>query len=107
MDEPDENRSESVTNLNCADDQITNSSEKRLRCIAQILAQLRNSNAKSRSDTLSNEFAVGRSKPRSFAVMSRSIGKDVPARAAVPNGLSFIRFRASLKRDLSLANIST
>ena len=86
---------------------MTNSSEKRLKCIAQMLAQLRNSSAKSRSDTLSNEFAVGQSKPNSFAVMSRSIGKDVPASATAPSGLSFIRRLASSKRDLSLANIST
>ena len=32
------------------------------------------SSTKSRSETASSEFAIGRSKPSAFAVMSRSIG---------------------------------
>ena len=43
--------------------------------------------AKSRSDTESSEFAVGRSKPSALAVASRSIGNDVPANAPAPRGL--------------------
>ena len=38
-------------------------------------------------------LAVGRSKPSAFAVMSRSIGNDVPASAAAPSGHSFSRLR--------------
>src|SRR5210317_1493841 len=107
IDEPVENRSERVTKRNCAEDQITSSSAKRLRCMAQMLAQLRYSKAKSRSETASKELAAGRSNPKAAAVISRSIGKEVPASAAAPSGLSFIRRRASSKRDLSRANIST
>ena len=99
--------SDSRTNRNWAEDQITNSSAKRLRCMAQMLLAARNSKAKSRSDTESRLFAVGRSKPSAFAVACRSIGKDVPAKAAAPKGHSFIRLRASSKRDRSRANIST
>ena len=36
--DPVENRSDSVTKRNCADDQITSSSARRLRCMAQIEA---------------------------------------------------------------------
>src|SRR6056300_17438 len=67
MDEPVENRSERVTKRNCAEDQITNSSAKRDKCIAQIDATDRNSNAKSRSLTASKEFDVGRANPNSAA----------------------------------------
>ena len=35
------------------------------------------------------------------------IGKPVPARAAAPSGLSFIRLRASAKRERSRFSIST
>ena len=99
--------SDSLTKRNCAEDQITNSSAKRDRCMAQMLAAARYSSAKSRSETESSELAVGRSKPKALAVMSRSIGKDVPASAAAPSGHSFIRARASAKRDRSRASIST
>ncbi len=46
-------------------------------------------------------------KPSAFAVAARSIGNDVPASAAAPNGLSFSRRRASAKRPRSRAAIST
>ncbi len=105
--DPVENRSDRVTNRNCALDQITNSSAKRLRCMAEIDATDRNSIAKSRAETASNELAIGRSKPKLSAVICRSIGKPVPASAAAPKGDSFIRARASRTRDRSRANIST
>ena len=73
--------------------QITISSAKRDRCIAEIAAAPRNSSAKSRSDTASSELAVGRSKPSACAVIARSIGNDVPASAALPSGHSFSRRR--------------
>ena len=60
--------------------------------MAQIAAAASASNAKSRSETLSSELAVGRSKPSALAVASRSIGKEVPASAAAPSGHSFIPF---------------
>ena len=65
-----------------------------VRWAAQIAAAARYSMAKSRSDTLSSEFAVGRSNPSAAAVASRSIGKAVPASAAAPsatNGKNGIR----------------
>ena len=107
IDEPVEKRSESETNRNCALDQITISSANRLRCIATMALAARNSNAKSRSATASSEFAIGRSKPSAFAVASLSIGKDVPARAQAPSGLSFIRVRASSSLEASRSSIST
>ena len=56
--------------------------------------------------TVGHGYVQGRSKPKAAAVMSRSMGYGVPARAAAPNGLSFIRSRQSLIRARSLANIS-
>ncbi len=107
IDEPDVNLSESLTKLNCADDQMTISSAKRERCTAVRLAAASASTTKSRSETASSEFAAGRSKPSAFAVMSRSIGNDVPASAAAPSGSSLRRVRASAKRPRSRASIST
>ena len=107
IEEPVENRSDSATKPNCADDQITSSSAKRDRCVAEIAAALRNSSAKSRSLTASIEFAIARSNPSAAAVISRSIGKLVPASAAAPSGLSFIRARASRNRPRSRSSIST
>jgi hypothetical protein len=105
--DPVENRSESVTKRNCALDQITSSSANRLRWVAQIAAAPRNSSAKSRSLTASSELAIGLSKSSAAAVASRSIGKLVPASAAAPSGLSFIRARASRNRPRSRSSIST
>ena len=107
IEEPVEKRSDSATKRNCALDQRTISSAKRDRWVAQIDAAARNSSAKSRSLTASSEFAIGRSKPSAAAVMCRSIGKLVPASAAAPSGLSFIRARASRKRPRSRSSIST
>ena len=53
---------------NCGDVQITISSAKRDRCTAQIEAADSVSSTKSRSETASSEFAIGRSKPSAFAV---------------------------------------
>ena len=52
-----------------AEHQITISSAKRDRCIAEIAAAARNSSAKSRSDTASSELAAGRSNPSAAAVI--------------------------------------
>ncbi len=67
----------------------------------QIAAAAMNSSAKSRSETPSSEFAVGRSKPSAVAVIARSIGNDVPASAAEPSGHSLRRFRQSASRPRS------
>ena len=75
--------------------------------MAHIEEEVKNSKAKSLSLTASREFAVGLSNSRALAVWSRSIGKEVPANAAEPNGHSFILFLASLNLERSLANIST
>ena len=98
IDEPVDHASDRRTKPNCADDQITNSSASRERCPAQMATAESASSAKSRADTASSEFAIGFWKPSSAAVMSRSMGKPVPARAAAPSGLSFIRAIASPKR---------
>ena len=86
---------------------VTISSAKRDRCITVIAAAARNSIAKSRSDTASSEFAVGRSKPSAAALAKRSIGKEVPASAAAPSGLSLSRRRQSASRPRSRPSIST
>ena len=84
-------RSQSLIKPKPALNQITISSARRDRCIAQIEAAASVSSAKSRADTASSELAMGRSKPSSAAVMCRSMGKDVPASAAAPSGDSFTR----------------
>ena len=72
----------------------------------QMAAALKNSSAKSRADTASMLFAIGRSNPSVEAVMCRSMGKPVPASAAAPSGLSFSRARESTNRPRSRPNIS-
>ena len=67
--------------LNWAEDHITISSQNLERCTAQIEATLKNSRAKSLSDTESKELVVGSSKLRALEVNCRLIGKEVPARA--------------------------
>ena len=51
-------------------------------------------------------IAMGRSKPSALAVISRSMGKEVPASAAAPRGHSFTRLRASARRPRSRWSIS-
>src|SRR5688572_27014421 len=89
IEEPVVKRSESFTKPKEGDDQFTISSAKRERCAAQIEAADSVSRMKSREDTASSEFAIGRSKPSDFAVALRSMGNDVPASAAAPSGDSF------------------
>ncbi len=107
MEEPVVKRSESLSRATSGEVQITTSSAKRERCMAQIAALDSVSSTKSRSDTESSEFAVGRSKPSALAVAKRSIGKEVPASAAAPSGHSLSRARASAKRPRSRPSIST
>ena len=97
IEEPVEKASESRTKPNCGVVHSTISSAKRERWVAQIAAAPSASSAKSRSATESSELAVGRSKPSAFAVIARSIGKEVPASAAAPSGHSLRRLRASRK----------
>ena len=75
-------------------------------CIIRIEAAEVNSMAKSRSETASSEFWQIPSKPSSLAVILRSMGKVVPARAALPSGIWLIRRRASTRRSVSRYNIS-
>ena len=63
------NLSDSRTKPTSGDVQITISSAKRDRCTAAIEAAASVSSTKSRSETASSEFAVGRSKPSAFAVI--------------------------------------
>ena len=74
MEEPVVKASDSRMKRNWAEHQITISSAKRDRCMAQIDDADRYSSAKSRSDTASSELAVGRLKPSASAVMKRSMG---------------------------------
>ncbi|MOA03443.1 hypothetical protein D3C78_1229500 [compost metagenome] len=74
IDEPVEKASDRRMKPNCGVDQITISSARRDRCVAQIEAIDRNSSAKSRSETVSMELRVGSRKPSAFAVMWRSMG---------------------------------
>src|SRR5690606_42154662 len=67
--------------------QRISSSAMRDRCIMIMAQAATNSMAKSRSDTASRELRLGRSKPSSRAVNSRSTGKLVPASAAEPSGI--------------------
>ena len=107
MELPVEKRSESAMKPNCALDQSTSSSASRERCMATSDAAASASTTKSRSETASMELAEGRSKPRSSAVMARSMGNDVPASAAAPSGDSFRRPRQSASRPRSRPIIST
>ena len=68
IDEPVVNASDSWIKPNLSVDQMTISSAKRERCVAQIEAADRNSTAKSRDETASIALAIGLSKPRSSAV---------------------------------------
>ncbi len=66
----------------------------------------RNSRMKSRSETASMLLAEMASKPSSRATISRSMGKGVPAKAALPRGQTFTRRRTSRRRSVSRRNIS-
>ncbi len=68
IEEPVVKRSDSRTKPNCGVIQITISSARRERCMAEIEAAASVSSAKSRSETPSSELAVGRSKPSAVAV---------------------------------------
>ncbi len=107
IEEPVVKASDRATKPNCGVVHRTISSAIRDRCTMQMEAADRASSAKSRSDTPSRELAMGPSKPRARAVARRSMGNAVPARAAEPSGLRFMRARASEKRPASRPNIST
>ncbi len=99
--------SDNRTKRNCAEDQITSSSAKRLRCMAQMLLAARNSRAKSRSDTLSRLLAVGLSKPSALAVICRSMGKTGAGEGGGTQR-AFVHAGACIGKPLrSRANIST
>ncbi len=102
IDEPVVNRSDSSSRPASGEVQITISSAKRDRCTAVIDAAASVSSTKSRSDTASSEFAIGRSKPSAFAVMSRSMGNDVPASAAAPSG-NFVEALARVREAAAVA----
>ncbi len=106
IDEPVQKRSGKSMKLNCAEVHSTSSSLKRDRWVISKLPAAANSMAKSRSLTESSEFSVGRSKPSSEALYSRSIGYVVPASAAAPSGLWFMRAAQSCKRLKSRSSIS-
>ena len=75
IEEPVVNLSDSATRPTSGEDQITISSAKRDRCTAVIAAAASVSSTKSRSETASSEFAIGRSKPSAFAVM-RAVDRE-------------------------------
>ena len=68
IDEPVVKASDRDMNANLSVDQITISSASRERCVAQIAAAERNSAAKSRAETASMAFSIGREKPSNSAV---------------------------------------
>ncbi len=78
IEEPVVNLSDSRTKPTSGDVQITISSAKRDRCTAAIAAAPSVSSTKSRSDTASSEFAVGRSKP---SALRRHLAVDRKRRA--------------------------
>src|SRR6185437_6769128 len=100
IDEPVVKASDRLTNPNCGVVHSTISSAKRERCAAVIAAAESASSAKSRSATLSSELAVGRSKPSALAVISRSIGNEVPASAAAPSGHSLTRQHLDIGEEM-------
>ena len=68
MDEPVVKASDRLIKVNLSVDQITISSANRERWVAQIAAAAMNSTAKSRAETASIAFSIGRSKPSNVAV---------------------------------------
>src|SRR4051812_30755291 len=97
MEEPVVKASDNFTKPNMGVDHCTSSPASRDRCTAQMEQAARYSRAKSRAEMASMELRIGRAKPRLCEVASRSMGKDVPAKAAAPKGDSFSRRRASSK----------
>ena len=81
-------------------------------CTPNIAHAAANSMKRSRSATVSMEFCVtcGRplasTKPRAFAVNSRSIGNVVPAMAPEPSGLQLACAATSASRARSRSSIS-
>ena len=82
------------------------SSQKRERCSMTPVRQKRYSATKSRSETASMEQLEISSNFKSFLVSSRSMGKEVPASAALPRGMTLTRFLQSSRRSMSRRNIS-
>ena len=95
IEEPEVNLSLSLISPTTGEVQITISSAKRDRWTDAMAAADSVSITKSRADTASSELRIGPSNSSSFAVMSRSIGNDVPASAAAPSGESLRRTCAS------------
>src|SRR6185503_8787652 len=95
MEEPVVKASDSFTKPKAGVDHCTSSAARRDRCTAQMEQAARYSSAKSRAEIASMELRIGREKPSAWLVLSRSMGKDVPASAAAPSGDSFSRFLAS------------
>src|ERR1700733_9416180 len=98
IEEPVVKASDSFTKPKAGVDHCTSSPASRDRCTAAMVQAARYSSAKSRAEMASMELRIGRMKPKVLAVASRSIAKDVPAKAAAPKGDSFSRFLASSKR---------
>ena len=73
MEEPVEKASSSSMNLNSQEHHMQISSENRERCTMMRERAAANSMQKSRSETPSRELRQGPSKPRAFAVISRSM----------------------------------
>ena len=82
------------------------SSQKRERCAITVEQAKMYSATKSLSETASKEFWLMRAKFINFAVIVRSMGKSVPARAQLPRGITSVRRKQSAKRSMSRRNIS-
>ena len=105
MEEPVENVSERVTNLNSLEHQLMISSQIRVICIMRILEFDKNSKMKSRSETASRELLYGYANPIKSDVIFRSIGKVVPAKAAAPRGDTSVCLILNSKRSASRVNM--
>ena len=83
--------SDSLTNPNSSEDQMTSSSPIRDRWTAHAAAAEWKSSRKSLSDTASMLLALTDPKPSSFATDSRSMGYGTPASAPLPSGITSAR----------------
>src|SRR5262249_34035202 len=89
---------------NSCDVQSTTSSPSLDRCTPASAAAKQNSAAKSLSATASIELAAGAANPSSAATAPGSSGRDEPARAPEPSGLTAARLSQSRSRAASLAS---
>ena len=94
-------RSSIVTKSNSDVDQRISSDAMRLRSVMRFADAEADSIRKSRALTASIEFSITPSKPSNPEVRALFIGNPVPANAAAPSGLLFVRVYAPLSLSKS------